>query len=333
MVRGGVAGEAHALQIRVSVRDLLRGRYPVRVPTTRVALATCSVLPDLDPDDAPLLGALADRGVDAVAAVWDDPEVDWSAFDLVVVRSTWDYSQRRDEYIAWSQTVPHLANDAEVLAWNIDKYYLKTLGEMGLPIVRTLWLDPDRHLTSQAIHTRLPAHGDYVIKPTVSAGARDTARYQENTAKARGEAILHARDLLRSGRHVMVQPYLNQIDVVGETGLIFLNGEFSHAVRKNAMLSRGHRPTQGLYMEEVMRSADATEAELALAKRALEAARTILGDVAGDLLYARVDLVPGDDGDPILLELELTEPSLFLGKSTGALDRFADAIVARAAHQ
>lgn len=259
--------------------------------------------------------------------------MDWASFDLVVVRSTWDYSQRRDDYIAWARTVPHLANDAEVLAWNIDKYYLKTLGEMGLPIVRTLWLDPDRHLTSQAIHTRLPAHGDYVIKPTVSAGARDTARYQENTAKARGEAILHARDLLRSGRHVMVQPYLNQIDIVGETGLIFLNGEFSHAVRKNAMLTRGHRPTQGLYQEEVMRSTEATEAELALGKRALEAAHTILGDVATDLLYARIDIVPGDDGDPILLELELTEPSLFLSKSPGALDRFADAIVARAAQK
>lgn len=301
------------------------------VPTTRVALATCSVLPDLDPDDAPLLTALADRGVEAVAAIWDDPGVDWASFDLVVVRSTWDYAQRRDEYIAWAQTVPHLANDAEVLAWNIDKYYLKTLGEMGLPIVRTLWLDPDRHLTSQAIHTRLPAHGDYVIKPTISAGARDTARYQENTAKARGEAILHARDLLRSGRHVMVQPYLNQIDIVGETGLIFLDGEFSHAVRKNAMLTRGHRPTQGLYQEEVMRAAEATEAELALGKRALEAARTILGDVAENLLYARIDIIPGDDGDPILLELELTEPSLFLGKAQGALERFADAIVARTA--
>lgn len=301
------------------------------VPTTRVALATCSVLPDLDPDDAPLLTALADRGVEAVAAIWDDPGVDWASFDLVVVRSTWDYAQRRDEYIAWAQTVPHLANDAEVLAWNIDKYYLKTLGEMGLPIVRTLWLDPDRHLTSQAIHTRLPAHGDYVIKPTISAGARDTARYQENTAKARGEAILHARDLLRSGRHVMVQPYLNQIDIVGETGLIFLDGEFSHAVRKNAMLTRGHRPTQGLYQEEVMRAAEATEAELALGKRALEAARTILGNVAENLLYARIDIIPGDDGDPILLELELTEPSLFLGKAQGALERFADAIVARTA--
>ena len=308
----------------------MRGRYPVKVPTTRVALATCSILPDLDPDDAPLLAALADRGVEAVAAVWDDPDVDWASFDLVVIRSTWDYSSRRDDYIAWTKTVPHLANDAEVVAWNIDKYYLKTLGEMGLPVVRTLWLDPARHLTSQAIHTRLPAHGDYVIKPTVSAGARDTARYQENTAKARGEAILHARELLRSGRHVMVQPYLNQIDVVGETGLIFFNGEFSHAVRKNAMLTRGHRPTQGLYQEEVMRSIEATESELALGQRALEAARTILGDVAKELLYARIDLVPGDDGEPILLELEFTEPSLFLGKSQGALDRFADAIVARA---
>lgn len=307
-----------------------RARYPGLVPTTRVALATCSVLPDLDPDDTPLLGALAERGIDAVAAVWDDPEVDWDSFDLVVVRSTWDYSQRQDEFIEWARKVPRLANDAEVLAWNTDKYYLKTMGEMGIPIVRTLWLDPDRHLTSQAIHTRLPAHGDYVIKPTVSAGARDTARYQENTAEARGQAILHARELLRSGRHVMVQPYQNQVDVAGETGLIFVGGEFSHAVRKNAMLSRGHRPTQGLYQEEIMRATEATEPQLALAHRALEAAREVLGDAAADMLYARIDMLPGDDGEPVLLELEFTEPSLFLAKSPGALERFADAIAARA---
>jgi hypothetical protein len=291
------------------------------------------VLPDLDPDDVPLVEALAERGVEATAAVWDDPDVDWTSFDLVVVRSTWDYSARQDEFISWARSVPRLANDAEVIAWNTDKYYLKTMGEMGVPIVRTLWLDPDRHLTSQAIHTRLPAHGDYVIKPTVSAGARDTARYQENTAQARGEAILHARELLRSGRHVMVQPYLNQVDVAGETALIFVDGTFSHAVRKSAMLSRGHRPTQGLYQEEVMRTVEATEAELALADRALEAARTVLGGAADHMLFARVDLLPGDDGEPILLELELTEPSLFFAKSPGALDRFADALVARVAAQ
>lgn len=303
----------------------------MHVPTTRVALATCSILPDLDPDDAPLLAALAERGVDAVATVWDDKDVDWDSFDLVVVRSTWDYSSRQEEFIAWARSVPRLANDAEVIAWNTDKYYLKTLGEMGVPIVRTLWLDPDRHLTSQAIHTRLPAHGDYVIKPTVSAGSRDTARYQENTAQARGQAILHARELLRSGRHVMVQPYLNQVDVAGETGLVFIAGEFSHAIRKNAMLSRGHRPTQGLYQEEVMRSVEASEAELALAKRALEAAHTVLGAAGDQLLFARVDMLPGDDGEPILLELEFTEPSLFMSKAPESLGRFADAIVARAA--
>ncbi|WP_307844098.1 ATP-grasp domain-containing protein [Sanguibacter suaedae] len=291
------------------------------------------MLPDLDPDDAPLVEALAERGVEATAAVWDDPDVDWTSFNLVVVRSTWDYSARQDEFISWARSVPRLANDAEVIAWNTDKYYLKTMGEMGVPIVRTLWLDPDRHLTSQAIHTRLPAHGDYVIKPTVSAGARDTARYQENTAQARGEAILHARELLRSGRHVMVQPYLNQVDVAGETALIFVDGEFSHAVRKSAMLSRGHRPTQGLYQEEVMRTVEATEAELALADRALEAARTVLGGAADQMLFARVDMLPGDDGEPILLELELTEPSLFFAKSPGALDRFADALVARVSAQ
>lgn len=297
---------------------------------TRIAIATCSVLPHLDPDDAPLVGALSARGIDAVPAVWDDESIDWSGFDAVVVRSTWDYAPRRDEFVAWAEKAGRVLNPAAVIAWNTDKRYLKELETHGVPVIPTLWLDPSQNLSSQAIHTRLPAQGDFVIKPVVSAGAKDTGRYQPGEAHSRGLAIQHAKNLLATGRQVMVQPYVRSVDTAGETGLVFIDGQFSHAVRKNALLTGPHRPTQGLYKQEEMSRFEASPAQLEVAQRALAvAAEAVPGQEPN--LYARVDLVTGDDGAPMVIEVELTEPSLFFGLGKGALDRFADAVAARVA--
>ncbi len=295
-----------------------------------VALATCSVLPNLDSDDAPLLRALDARGVQAQAAVWDDPEVDWSGFDLVVVRSTWDYAARRDEFLAWADAVPRLLNGAGVLRWNTDKSYLRELEAAGVAVIPTLWLDPARKLSSRAIHTRMPAHGDFVVKPVVSAGARDTGRYQAGEAHSRGLAIRHAMTLLDDGRWVMIQPYIASVDTAGETSLIFVAGEFSHAVRTNALLTGPHRPTQGLYRAQSQRPFEPPAEHVAVARRALDVAADAVadGDV-GSFLYARVDLVAGADDAPTVIEVELTEPSLFLGAAPGAAERLADAVLAR----
>jgi hypothetical protein len=298
----------------------------------RIALATCSTFPDLDADDAPVIGALAERGVDAVPAVWDDPAVDWAGFDLVVVRDTWDYSPRREEFLAWAASVPAIANPVEVLTWNTDKIYLRDLQAAGLPTVPTIWLDPARNLTSRAVHTRFPATGDFVVKPTVSAGAKDTGRYNSNEADERGQAIVHARDLLRAGRHVMVQPYLSRVDTAGETALVYIDGEFSHAVRKGPLLEGPYRGVEGLFKQEQMEAREATADERAVADRVVATLRDVVPGAAGaPLLYARVDLLPGPDGSPVLLEVELTEPSLFLALADGALERFADAIARRVA--
>ena len=295
----------------------------------RVALATCSTIPQLDPDDALLLPALADRGVHAEPVVWDDAGVDWNTFDLVVVRSTWDYAPRHDEFLAWAARVPRIANPAEVLRWNTDKAYLRDLEAAGLPVVETLWLDPARNFTSRAIHTRFPASGDFVVKPTVSAGAKDAGRYQSNEADQRGLAILHARDLLRAGRHVMVQPYLSQVDTVGETALVYVEGVFSHSVRKGPLLEGPDRGFEALHKHEDVSVRAATAAERAVADRAIGALAAVLPG-QGPLLYARVDLLPDADGAPMLLELGLTDSSLFLALDDGAADRVADAIAARA---
>ncbi|MEV0954173.1 hypothetical protein [Promicromonospora sp. NPDC050249] len=290
----------------------------------RVALATCSQLPDLDKDDVPLIAALAQRGVTAEPAVWDDPAVDWSAYDLVLVRSTWDYSPRHDEFLAWARSLPKVANSADVIEWNTDKRYLRVLEVAGIPVIPTIWLDPARHLSKRAVHTRMPAFGDFVVKPVVSAGAKNTGRYQPVSAQSRAKAIAHAVRLLDDGRWVMIQPYVTSVDTAGETCLIFIDGELTHAVRKNALLTGPAEDTSELYAEEEKEAFEATPAQIDVAERALAVAREATG---AEFTYARVDLVSGDDGVPMVIELELTEPSLWMKYGTGVEDKLADAVV------
>ncbi|HEX6870784.1 MAG TPA: hypothetical protein VF163_06780 [Micromonosporaceae bacterium] len=289
-------------------------------PSTRVALVTCADLADLDPDDRLLLAPLAERGVAAQPVVWDDPDADWSAYDLVVLRSPWDYVQRRDAFVAWAIRVARLANPADVVAWNTDKRYLGELAAAGVPVVPTSWVAP-------ADPWILPESGEWVIKPAISAGSKDTGRYLADDPDHRALAAAHVARLQAAGRLVMVQPYLAGVDHHGETALLFLGGAYSHAIRKGAMLDGPDHGVDGLYRAEEIITREPSAAERAVAAAALAA----VPGGADRLLYARVDLLPGPDGEPLLIELELTEPSLFLGTSPDAVDRFADAIAARAA--
>jgi len=274
----------------------------------QVALATAAQLPDLDEDGAALLEALDAEGVRAAPVVWDSG-ADWAAYDLVVVRSTWDYDRRREQFLAWAASVPRLANPAEVLAWNTDKTYLQALASAGVPVVETTWLVPGDVFT--------PPAGPYVVKPTVSAGARDTAAYDGGA-----DATAHVQRLLAAGRPVMVQPYLSQVDVLGETSVLCFEGEVSHAASKSALLQVGAGVRNDIDSRAFVTPTEPTGAQVDLATAALAV-------VGQPLLYARVDLVPGPDG-PLLLELELTEPSLFLRHAEGAAARFAAAVRRRA---
>jgi len=274
----------------------------------QVALATAAQLPDLDEDGAALLEALDAEGVQAAPVVWDSG-ADWAAYDLVVVRSTWDYDRRREQFLAWAASVPRLANPADVLAWNTDKTYLQALASAGVPVVETTWLVPGDVFT--------PPAGPYVVKPTVSAGARDTAAYDGGA-----DATAHVQRLLAAGRPVMVQPYLPQVDVLGETSVLCFEGEVSHAASKSALLQVGAGVRNDIDSRAFVTPAEPTRAQVDLAKAALAV-------VGQPLLYARVDLVPGPEG-PLLLELELTEPSLFLRHAEGATARFAAAVRRRA---
>ncbi len=302
--------------------------------TARLALATCAELPELDPDDHALRDALLERGVPTDVVVWDDPTVDWGTYPHVVIRSTWDYTDRPAQFADWTRKVERsstLLNPASVVGWNIDKTYLRDLETAGLPIVPTIWLDPERNHDSRAIHTRFPAFGDFVIKPTVSAGSRDTGRYDAGVTQQRSLAITHAKNLLSVGRRVMIQRYLRNVDTVGETALVFVDGQFSHSVRKGALLDGPYREEQReeLYRRETMTAREASDAERELAQRVVDALPTLAPGTDGPLLYARVDLIPDDDNNPVVLEVELTEPSLFLAYDEAAAGRFADAIIAR----
>lgn len=279
---------------------------------SRIALATCAELPDLDPDEQLLLEPLRALGVDARPAVWTDAALDWAAFDLVVIRSTWDYTERRDEFVAWAGSVPRVVNPAAVIAWNTDKHYLRELAAAGVPVVPTNWLEPDAAVV-------LPAAGRHVLKPSVGAGSVDAAVFDLGSADQAAQARAHAERLLAAGQTVMVQPYLDLIDHHGETALMFFGGEYSHAASKGAMLGGRLEMVAGLYKEEVIRPRVATAQELAIARAALAAAPF----AATELAYARVDLIPGPDGDPVVIELELTEPSLFLGQAPGSAERLA----------
>lgn len=285
-----------------------------------VLIASCAEAVGRDDDEPLLVAALAARGVAARPADWADPSVDWAA-DLVLVRSTWDYAPRRAEFLAWADRVEQVAtllNPAAVLAWNTDKTYLRDLAAAGVPVVPTGWVGPgDDPVAAVAAWP-----GDVVVKPAVSAGARDTARY---APADRDAAVAHVRALVDGGRTAMVQPYLDRLDGEGETGLVHLDGAYSHAFGKGALLAAGPLG-EGLFAEETITARTATDEQRSLGERVTAWAERRAG---GPLLYTRVDLVPGADGTPQVIELELTEPSLNLAVADGAADRLADAVVAR----
>jgi hypothetical protein len=286
-----------------------------------VLIASCAAAAGRDEDEPLLLAALAAEGLTASSADWADGDVDWTAAGAVVVRSTWDYAPRRDEFLAWARRVEsgtRLLNPAGVLAWNTDKRYLRELAAAGVPVVPTAWAEEPG-----GVDAALAAWpGDVVVKPVVSAGARDTARF---SSTERADARAAADGILGGGRAVMVQPYLDRLDAEGETGLVYLDGAASHAFGKGALLA-GEALGPGLYAEEEITPRTATAEQQALGDRVL----AWVGERTGTVpLYARVDLVPGEDGAPQVIEVELTEPSLFLTTDSGAAARLAGAVRAR----
>ncbi|MFI6709580.1 RimK family alpha-L-glutamate ligase [Nonomuraea sp. NPDC050478] len=256
--------------------------------------------PDGHDDERDLvLAAWREAGLEGRTERWDDPEADWSAYDAVVVRSVWDYCDRRAEFLAWTRRVERVArllNPAAVLESNTDKTYLR---DLGLPIVPTHWSSRD-----------LPDHREYVVKPTISASARDTIRTSD-----RAEATAFAAALEAAGRTPMVQPYLDMVEAEGETSLLYFNRRFSHAVRRSPMLAPGMTGVDNIWAQPRTPAPDQ-----------VELAEKVLAAIPQPLLYARIDLVRLPGGAPALIELELTEPYLYLRQVPGSAAAFAAAL-------
>jgi hypothetical protein len=292
----------------------------------RIAIASFSDMPPEFRDDERLAAALRERGAEVAIESWDDPAVDWDGLDLVVIRSTWDYSQRRDEFLAWVDRIgDRLHNSPAVVRWNSDKHYLRDLAAAGIRVVDTRYLNPGEPTPE--------LDGEVVVKPSISAGGRDSGRFGPST---HGLALELVGAIQASGRVAMIQPYQPSVDAVGETAVLCIDGEPAHALRKGPVLRPDEvapiadRPAgvaEVMYDPELVVAGEATEAELANA-------RAVVAHVAERFdylpLYARVDTVPCEDGEPVLLELEAIEPSFYLDRVPATTAVVADAIIGRA---
>ncbi len=226
---------------------------------------------------------------------------------MALLRSALDYTERIGEFLAWVEhaaLATRLVNPPAVVRWNCDKHYLLDLQRAGLPIVPSEFLEPADD-PAPRLERFLARHGceELVVKPAVGAGSRDARRHHSD---ARGETLGHIRALLAAGRSVLLQPYLPSVDRHGETGLVYIGGRFSHAFRKGPLLPLGARSTAGLFAAETIVARVPSQDERAVGERVLA------GIPFSDLLYARIDLIRDAQDAPCVLELELTEPSLYL---------------------
>jgi glutathione synthase/RimK-type ligase-like ATP-grasp enzyme len=282
-----------------------------------VALASCDwVDPGLS-GNLPVIAALGRRGIPAVALPWTDP-VDWADFDLVVIRSTWDYTARHREFLDWVRGLPvPVRNIPELVAWNSDKRYLADLSAAGVPAVPTVYVGPGDPPPDLA--------GEVVVKPSVSAGARATGRFGPASHEEARRLIAEIAD---QGKTAMVQPFMSAPD---EAAVVLIDGELSHTLRKGPVLrpdevapiSEPGGPADVMREPGLVRAGTATGDEQRLAAAIADYVRTRFGAVP---LYLRVDQLTVPGNRPVLLELEAVEPSLYFDLVPQAADRMAAAI-------
>ncbi|HZX69687.1 MAG TPA: gamma-glutamylcyclotransferase [Rhodanobacter sp.] len=287
------------------------------IPTRRLAFATSAELPSIQRDDARLASTLEQLGITPVFCIWNDPTVDWSAFDAVLIRTIWDYYKHHHAFLAWLDQLDRrgvpTVNDSRVLRWNSDKRYLLELARLDVAIIPTRVVGAHELIGALAAMSAQPV----VIKPTISGGAWHTLRGHTDDA-----AFLQAVTRLPIDLDYLIQPFVPEVVSAGEWSLLYFEGEFSHAVIK--------RPASGDYRVQSEHGGSVAPAEpdtttLAAAERALAALATM---GYGDLAYARIDGVVCD-GRFLIMELELLEPSLFLAGQPQAAERFARQLSAR----
>lgn len=288
-----------------------------------IALVSCAEARHHDTDLSLITRALGDRGIVVDIVDWDNAATDWSQYGAAIVRSPWDYHRRYEEFVQWlnmvsSKTV--LLNSADVITWNTDKVYLEEMIAAGIDVIPTTYVRGAQDIVLLSNSAMLEK--DIVIKPTISAGSNNTERHEESPVKA----AAHLGELIDSGKVAMVQPYQGFIDERGETGMLYFNGVFSHSFRKGAILATGENTKNGLYTEEDISAREPNARERELGEKVMKFVVNKFGEAP---LYARVDVVRGTGGYPVLMELELAEPSFYLHMDADSATRFASAVVAR----
>lgn len=262
----------------------------------KLRIATCMTLPEPDVDEAPLAAALAVGGFDAQLVAWDDPAADWDAPIPTIIRSTWNYALDVDAFLAWVDRVAKagpLFNPPEVVSGNVKKRYLLELAARGVPVVPTT-------LVERGESCALPA-GRFVIKPEVGAGSLGAKAFDGPSDAARA----HLAALTANGA-ALVQPYVASVEGYGERSIVMIDGELSHAIRKSPRFAGDSENIAGPF--------PIAEDEHAVASAALAP--------YGDLLYGRVDLARDAQDRPMVMELELVEPSLFFNRGPGSALRY-----------
>jgi glutathione synthase/RimK-type ligase-like ATP-grasp enzyme len=288
------------------------------MPSDSVLLVTCAAWPDGEPDHVHLDRALADADISSRWVRWDDASVDWTD-GLVAVRSTWDYDQRRDEFLAWARSVPRLLNGADVFAWNTDKAYLVELARAGagagVAVVPTLLVEGEEELPEA-----IASFGTAVVKPRVGAGGRGVVVFDMTDG---GPPDLD-ESMLGPGPWV-VQPLVESVHTEGEGSVFVLDGEVVSAAQKRPAAGeiRVHEQYGGTTVPVPV-----TDEVAGLARRTVAAAEALLGR---RLDYARVDHLRLADGTLAVSELEVTEPGLYLDVLPGNGAAFT-ALVARRVH-
>jgi glutathione synthase/RimK-type ligase-like ATP-grasp enzyme len=285
------------------------------VPTIALITTDPASLPTPEPDTADLAAALRSSGLEADVVVWHDPAVDWARYDLAVIRTPWDYPERHAEFMAWldrAAAATRLLNAPDLIRWNIDKRYLTALAESGLPVVPTEFCD-----TVAAARTALDgSSGRVVVKPSVSAGSRDTGLFTPDDPKA----LDLARKIIDSGKTAMVQPAVEEIIERGELGLFYFNGEYTSAFHKGPILAPG-----GAYVGngDLITLGSPSPEDITLGSQALAAVTSLGFDQP---LYARIDIAAAQ-----VIEVEVFEPGYALPILPANRDAFVQAVHARLA--
>lgn len=257
---------------------------------------------------------LKSLGWNVVEIPWSTPPSDWTKFDAVVIRSTWDYQNHLDRFLEILQQVERsgvpLFNSYEICKWNATKTYLRDLAERGIPTIETVWLDRFCRPSLESAREKFSSSHSIVLKPHVGAGA-DNIVILDDTIDQRWD---RASEIYEDSP-IMVQPFLDSIVSLGEYSLFYFGGQYSHAILKT--------PKAGDFrvQEEhggIIRSTEPPEDLIQCGKKTLAA-------ISEDLLYGRVDLVRLDDGSMAVIEVELIEPSLYFTYDDQSPKRFAEA--------